>query len=146
MCWCLRSESNQQTSGFSDRRSDHTYELRRRKKLELSITRSVEHYLWGERRDSNSRSSEPQSDVLGQLHYSHHIRRFSFGSRNLAALWLTSNPVHALTPSLIAAEQRSSSAVLCQSTLAGESHAGSELFHRRGARFGGNSWIRTNDI
>lgn len=27
--WCLRSESNQQTSGFSDQRSDHTYELRR---------------------------------------------------------------------------------------------------------------------
>ena len=28
--WCLRSESNQQTSGFSDQRSDHTYELPRR--------------------------------------------------------------------------------------------------------------------
>ena len=27
--WCLRSESNQQTSGFSDQRSDHTYELLR---------------------------------------------------------------------------------------------------------------------
>ena len=28
--WCLRSESNQQTSGFSDQRSGHTYELLRR--------------------------------------------------------------------------------------------------------------------
>ena len=73
--------------------------------------------------------------MLYLLSYGHHIRRFSFGSRNLAALWLTSNPVHALTPSLIAAEQRSSSAVLCQFTLAGESHAGSELVHRRDARF-----------
>ena len=35
--------------------------------------------LWGKRRDSNSRSSEPQSDVLDQLHYSHHILEVTTG-------------------------------------------------------------------
>ena len=60
ICWCLGLESNRQPRVFQTRA--------------LTADELPRHIkVWGERRDSNSRSSEPQSDVLGQLHYSHHI-------------------------------------------------------------------------
>ena len=33
-------------------------------------------FIWGGGWDSNPRSSEPQSDALGQLRYIHHVRQF----------------------------------------------------------------------
>ena len=60
ICWCLRLGLNQWPSDFQ---SDT---------LPTELHKHIK--IWGKRRDSNSRSSEPQSDVLGQLHYSHHKR------------------------------------------------------------------------